>query len=150
MNQIVPFPLWVGHGGEGHDLTGLFDLGVEAVVELAAEEPPFTAPRDVVYCRIPLIDGPGNPPGRLVLAVRTVATLLASEAPTLVCCGAGMSRAPAVAASALALAFGGSPSDWLERVTRHHPSDVSPRLWGDLFALSLRSFAPSASESVRA
>jgi protein-tyrosine phosphatase len=149
MNQILPFPIWVGHGGEGHDFARVYDAGIEAVVELSAEEPPFPTPRDLITCRVPLTDGPGNPPERLVLAVRTVATLVASEVPTLVCCGAGMSRAPAVVAAALALAYGGPAADWLGRVTRHNHSDVSPGLWGDLAALSAQAFAPSAPSRAR-
>jgi hypothetical protein len=82
----------------------------------------------------------------LVLAVRTVAALIGAGIPTLVCCGAGMSRAPAVAATALAEARGGSPGAWLERVTEHHPSDVSPALWGELVAIlpRVRALAPAA------
>jgi hypothetical protein len=149
MNQILPFPLWIGHGGEGQDFQRIYDAGIEAVVELSAEEPPCPTPRDLVACRFPLTDGPGNPPERLILAVRTVATLIASETPTLVCCGAGMSRAPAVVAAALGVAFGGPLTEWLGRVTRHHPSDVSPGLWGDLVALSTQAFFPSPQAHAR-
>jgi len=98
MNRISPYPLWIGHGGEGHDLSPIYDAGIEAVVELSVEEPPFSTPRDLISCRFPLIDGAGNRPEHLALAVRTVAALIASATPTLVCCDCGMSRSPAVAA----------------------------------------------------
>jgi len=38
MNQILPYPLWLGHAGEGRDFTKIFDLGVKVLVQLAAEE----------------------------------------------------------------------------------------------------------------
>lgn len=138
MNRISPYPLWIGHGGEARDLTSIYDAGIEAVVELAAEEPPFENPRDLVTCRVPLIDGPGNRPERLALAVHTVAELIASGTPTLVCCGCGTSRSPAVVAAALAEVRGGAPAEWLERITERHHSDVSPGLWGEVAGLAPR------------
>jgi protein-tyrosine phosphatase len=144
MNRISPYPLWIGHGGEEHDLVPIYEAGIEAVVELTVEEPPFASPRDLVTCRFPLLDGAGNRPDRLALAVHTVAALLASETPTLVCCGCGTSRAPAVAAAALAEVYGGSPVDWLERVTEHHHSDVSPGLWSEIVTLPRHGAAPAA------
>jgi protein-tyrosine phosphatase len=132
MNQIQPHPLWVGHAGDGAAFRRLFDLGMEAVVQLSAEEPPLPLPRDLVLCHFPLIDGIGNRPALLSLAIETTAVLVRSRTPTLVCCGAGMSRSPAVAAAALTLAYGGPPEDWLRLVTEHHPSDVSPGLWDEV------------------
>ena len=144
MNRVAPFALWIGHGGEAGELTRLYENGVEAVVSLAVEEPPDRSPRDLIACRVPLVDGAGNRTERLALAVQTVATLLAAGVPTLVCCGAGMSRAPAVAAAALARVHGDTPAHWLERVTRHHPSDVSAGLWADLVALADDTLGPFA------
>src|SRR5947209_360850 len=103
MHQIRPHPLWVGHAGSGLDFQPVFDAGIEALIQLAAEEPPSLPPREVVCCRIPLVDGGGNREALLRLAVWTVAGLLRLRVPTLVYCGAGLSRAPAVAAAALSL-----------------------------------------------
>ena len=135
MNQIPPHRLWLGHVGEGEAFRRLFDLGVEAVVQLAAEEPPLPLPRDLILCHFPLIDGVGNRPGLLSLAVETTAALIRERTPTLVCCGAGMSRSPAVAAAALTRAYGGLPEDWLKAVHEHHKSDVSPGLWDEICRL---------------
>lgn len=135
MNRIAPFALWVGHGGESHDRATIYEKGIEAVVELSVEEPPFALPRELICCRFPLLDGVGNRPDRLALAVHTVAALITSGTPTLVSCGAGMSRSPAIVAAALALSRGGTAVEWLEKVTAHHPSDVSPGLWADLVKL---------------
>jgi len=132
MRQIPPHPLWLGHAGDGRDYRRILDAGIQAVVQLAEEEPPLQPPRELVYCRFPLIDGPGNDPKVLHLAVTTVASLLGREVPTLVCCGAGMSRSPAVAAAALAVAFRRDPDECLKQVAEHHPADVLPGLWGEV------------------
>lgn len=148
MNQISPYPLWIGHAGEARELDSIYDAGIEAVVELSVEEPPFSTPRDLVACRFPLVDGAGNRPERLALAVHVVAELIATGTPTLVCCGCGMSRSPAVVAAALAEVHGGPAADWLGRVTEHHHSDVSPGLWHELARLPTRGAvsAPKTSD----
>ena len=135
MNQIRPHPLWLGHLGEGEAFGRLFDLGVEAVVQLAAEEPTLPLPRELILCRFPLLDGAGNRPTLLSLAIETTAALVRERTPTLICCGAGMSRSPVMAAAALTRAYGGSPDDWLKTAAEHHPSDVSPGLWDEVRAL---------------
>ncbi len=134
MNRIEPYPLWIGRHGEGQNFVDLFDLGIEAVVDLAAEEAPRATPRELIVCRFPLIDGGGNRLEWLGLTVGVVAGLIASNVPTLVCCGAGMSRAPAVTALALASVRREAPEDCLKRVGLHHPHDVAPQLWLDLLA----------------
>jgi hypothetical protein len=132
MNQILPYSLWVGHVGESGDKRRLFDAGIRAIVHLAEEEPPIATPRELIACRFPLVDGPGNETDVLVLAMQTLATLLERHVPTLVCCGGGVSRAPALTAAALALAYGETPEGWLERVVLHHPSDVTPGFWKEV------------------
>jgi protein-tyrosine phosphatase len=136
MNRIEPHAVWIGHGGEGHDFRRQFDAGIEAVVELAEEEPSFPPRRDMIACRIPLIDGVGNPPHVLALAIRTVADLIAAGVPVLVCCAGGVSRGPAVVAAALARVSRTPVEECLKQVTRHHPSDVSPGLWGEVCRLA--------------
>ena len=143
MNQIAPYPIWVGHGGEGHDFAHILDLGIEAVVELAGEEPCYPTRRDLIACHFPLIDGVGNRPELLALATRTVACLLSWRIPTLVCCGGGMSRAPAIIAAALSLVERQPIEHALKQVACHHHADISPGLWSELVAL-----APSLLENV--
>jgi protein-tyrosine phosphatase len=132
MKQIPPYPLWLGHAGDGRDFKRVFDAGIKALVELAAEEPPSTAPRDLVYCRFPLLDGSGNDQTLLALAINTLASLLERQVPTLVGCGAGMSRSPAVAAAALALVYQEPPEDCLRQIVAQHPCDISPALWEEV------------------
>ncbi len=114
------------------DFRQLLGAGIEAVVQLALEEPALQPPRELLFCRFPLLDGPGNDARTLSLAVTTVAGLLERRVPTLVCCGAGVSRSPALAAAALALARRQTPEECLRRVAEHHPCDVTPGLWNEV------------------
>jgi protein-tyrosine phosphatase len=132
MNQIKPHPIWVGHAGDGRSFQEIFEKGIRAVVHLAAEEPPGRLPRELIYCRYPLIDGSGNDAALLQLAINSLAALLKKEIPTLVCCGAGMSRAPAIAAAALATLGEGAVEECMEAVAHHHKTDVSPALWREV------------------
>src|SRR5262249_46886862 len=116
MKQVHPHALWLGHAGDGTDYRAILDAGIRAVVQVAAERPPLQPPRDLVYCRSPLVDGPGNDTKLLLLAVTTVANLLDRRFPPLVCCGGGLSRSPAVAAAALAMVFQETPEDSLRQV----------------------------------
>jgi protein-tyrosine phosphatase len=135
MRQIPPHALWLGHAGDGRDFRAILDARIQAVVQLAAEEEPLGLPRELMYCRFPLLDGAGNDEKLLHLAVTSVANLLESRIPTLVCCGGGMSRSPAIVAAALAVVFQEKLEQCLERIAAHHPSDVVPALWNDVKAL---------------
>jgi protein-tyrosine phosphatase len=132
MNQISPHLLWIGHAGDGRDYRRLLDVGIEAVVQLALEEPPLQPPRELIYMRFPLRDGADNPDGLLDLALRILAALVRQRVRTLVCCGAGMSRSPAVSAFAISLVTGEPAEEILERVLIARPGDVSPALWDQL------------------
>lgn len=70
----------------------------------------------------------------LRLAVDAVVGLLRSGVPTLVFCGAGMSRTPCVAGAALALSRGCAFSEGLAAVTASGPADVLPGLWAEVQA----------------
>jgi len=82
----------------------------------------------MIYCHFPLADGAPDEPTILRVAIQTVATSLKSQVPTLVYCGAGMSRSPAVVAAALSIVQGGSPEERLKEVVAGHPHDVSPQV----------------------
>ncbi len=62
MRQIPPYSLWLGHAGHVRDLRTVLAAGIVALVDLALDEPPASLTRELVYCRFPLVDGPGNPP----------------------------------------------------------------------------------------
>ncbi len=142
MNQIKPYPLWIGHSGDGRDFRPVLDAGIQALVELSREELPADPPRDLIYCRFPLLDGLGNDEGLLDLTINTLAGLVRARIATLVCCDYGLSRSPAIAAAALALVYHESPEDCLQRIAQHHRSDVSPGLWNEITHL-LRQGRPA-------
>jgi protein-tyrosine phosphatase len=133
--------LWLGHVGHAADLRALHDAGIVAVVDLALNEPPVRLTREMVYCRVPLLDGVGNPPWLLRMAVDVVVGLLRARTPTLLHCSAGLSRAPAVAACALAVGHDRDPDECLQELARSRTLDVSPGLWQELLGL-LQSAPP--------
>ncbi len=134
MNQIKPHPIWIGHAGDGRAFRAIFDAGIRAIVQLAVEEPPIQPPRELIYQRYPLLDGEGNDRAVLRLAIDAVAGLMEAGVPTLVCCSAGMSRSPGIAAAALSAVFHLDLFDALHMVVEHRPADVSPALLHEIRA----------------
>lgn len=132
MRQILPYSLWLGHAGDGSDYRHILDAGIEAIVQLAAEEVPLQPPRELIYCRFPIKDSPDNDRKLLNLAITTLANLLEARVPTLVCCGGGMSRSPVIAAAALSMVYQEEPDACLEQVAGHAPADVLPGLWAEV------------------
>jgi hypothetical protein len=135
MNQISPHQLWLGNADDARDFRGLFAVGIRALVQVAMEEPPDQPPREFIYCRFPLLDGPGNGVPLLGLAIHSVMGLLNQGLPTLLYCRIGMSRSPAIAAAVLAMIHGDSPQKWLQRVAEYRSTDVSPGLWAEIIEL---------------
>ena len=131
MREAAP-KLWIGNALEARHFTVLLNAGVEAIVDLALEELPICAPRELVYCRIPMIDGAGNPPSRIRIAVETISKLVASDIPTLVACNAGMSRSPAFVAAVLVRLKGIALGEALSQIGELGPCDVSPALLADI------------------
>ncbi len=132
MREIIPQQLWLGNTKDAGDLRRLLDTGIRAIVDLTLEELPPKLTREMVYCRFPLVDGAGNTPELLSAAIDTTASLICRQVPTLVFCGAGMSRSPAIVAAALAIAHGDAPDDCLQQLLAGNPRDVSPLLWNDV------------------
>jgi hypothetical protein len=132
MNQIKPYPLWVGYAGNGRVFREIFGRGIKIIVQLALEEPPLQPPRELIYFRFPLLDEDGNDPSLLHLAISCVAILMTRKTPTLVCSGAGMSRSPAIVAAALSRVEHVDVEVCLKRVTQFHPADLSPEFWEDV------------------
>jgi hypothetical protein len=58
-----------------------------------------------------------------------------------------MSRAPAIAAAALALAGGVLPEHCLAQVAQSGPSDVTPGLWHDVCAALADLLSPASCRS---
>ncbi|HEY8505971.1 MAG TPA: hypothetical protein VIL46_15405 [Gemmataceae bacterium] len=135
MRQLEPYPLWIGNSTEARDIRRILAAGIGAIIDLALSEPPIAVTREVVYCRFPLVDGVGNPPWLVRVAVETTASLIRAKVPTLSCCGAGMSRSPAVTAAALALAERRDPAECLELIAGLGGMDVSPGFWREVLGV---------------
>lgn len=129
MREILAGRLWIGNAIDGRDAERLLAAGVAAVVNLAAEERSPDLPRSMLYCHFPIVDGAPDDEATLRVAIQTVVSLLKSQVPTLVCCGSGMSRSPAVVVAALFIVQGGNAEERLREVVAGHPHDVSPHLW---------------------
>jgi len=129
MREIIPEAVYTGHAGDARDLRALLSAEFAAVVDLAMEEPPAMPGRELVYCRIPLVDGDGNDCRLLDLAIDTVAELIQSKLRVLIACSGGMSRSPLITAAALAQTDGMSFSEALHVVTSTGPCDFSPILF---------------------
>ena len=132
MTEVAPKLLWIGNATEARQISQVLEAGVEALVDLALEERPPNITRDLIYCRFPLVDGGGNSPSLIRAAIECVVSLFEKRVPTFVCCGAGMSRSPAIVAAALAESRGGSLEEVLEEIVAGRPLDVSSALWTDI------------------
>lgn len=135
IRRLPPYPLWIGHAGHVRNLRTVLDVGITALVDLALNEPVPQIPRDLIYCRFPLIDGVGNEPRLLRAAVHITADLLRLMVPTLIFCSAGSSRSPVISAAAISVVSRRSPTVCLAEVARSIPHDVSPGLWADVVAV---------------
>ncbi len=132
MREVIPARLWIGNAVDARDVRRVLGCGIAAIIDLAIEEPPIQFPRDTVYCRFPLIDGAGNSTIVLRAAVELVAHCIVSGIPTLVACGAGMSRSPAIVAAAMAKNERRPLREVLAELTAGQPHDVSPGLLHDI------------------
>jgi protein-tyrosine phosphatase len=132
MRQVISQRLWIGNARDEHNVSEVLRTGVKAIVDLAMEEAPIRFPRDMLYARLPLLDGTGNSPAVLRAAVHLTATLIAEHVPTLVACGGGLSRSPAIVAAALAVVRKAPLDETLRSLALDRPHDVSPGLWAEI------------------
>ena len=135
MHRLEQHALWLGNAGDVGDIRRVLDLGIRALVDLALNEPVPQLPRDILYCRFPLVDGAGNDPWMLVSAIDMVASLLKLELPTLVFCSAGLSRAPAIVAAALSATTATPPDECLKMIAASVSHDMNPGFWSDVVAV---------------
>ena len=132
MREIIPRRVWIGNARDATDVTGVLENEIAAVVHLAMEEPPTVFPREIIYCRFPLLDVAGNSPAILRTAIHTVSMLIEGKVPMLVACSGGMSRSPAIVAAAIARANCELPDEWLKKISAMGPHDVAPALWNEI------------------
>jgi hypothetical protein len=129
MRKVPNFDLWIGHVGDLGDPRALLGSGIQAVIELADNEPMATLPRELIRCRFPISDGDEERLWLLRLAIETTAAFLVAGVPVIVCCSNGMSRSVCIAAGALVVSEGVLPEIALSTVAADGPSDVSPALF---------------------
>ena len=110
----------------------LYDTGIQAILDLAGNEPLQQLPRSFTYCRFPLFDDGSNPKWLLQVVIHTLAELISLNIPTLVFCSAGLSRTPMIAAAELAKVTQLPIEQCLKTVTLDNPADVSPALWSSI------------------
>ena len=134
MLEFLPQRLWIANAFEVRNPALLFDAEIKAVVDVAYEELPAQPPRQVTYCRFPLNDGGGNSKALFQLAVSTIVELIRSEVSTAIACSAGMSRAPVIAAFAVAGIEDQSPQEVLERIGKQRALQLNAMLWNDALA----------------
>ena len=135
MISIHPKSLWLGHALDAREPRALYDAGIKAVVDLAFAESPAVLPRDFIHCRFPLVDGGGNEPAVLRLALQTIVNLLDARLPTLVACSVGMSRSPTLAAFALAAHLRSNPEEVVLRIAELKSLEINGALWNDVSAV---------------
>lgn len=136
MREVIPQLLWIANAREARDVKTVLDQGIAAVIDLALDEPPSTFPREIVYCRLPLMDGDENTPAILHAAIETTARFIRSDFPTLVACSGGMSRSPAIAAAALSRINQASFAENIQQIAAAGPCDVAPGLWNQIQRLT--------------
>ena len=139
MREVIPGLLWVGNAFNACNVKDVLEREIAAVIDLAIEEPPITVlPRELTYCRFPIIDGQGNSPVIIEAAVSTTVRFVTGNVPTLISCSGGMSRSPAIAAAVVAQIESIEPEEAMKRIAASGPHDVAPRLWSEVIA-ALRS-----------
>jgi hypothetical protein len=132
MHEIHPNQLWIGHALDLREPRAIFDSCIAAVIDLAFEELPAQLPRQLIYCRFPIIDGGGNKEAILFHALQTIIDLIGTGTRTIVGCSAGMSRSPTLASFALAAHLGEEPSVIVKRIASIKALDLKPELWNDM------------------
>lgn len=132
MIELYPNSLWLGHALDAREPRALYQAGIKAVVDLAYAESPAVLPRDFIYCRIPLVDGGGNNPALLRLALQTTVHLLDANLPVLVACSVGLSRSPTIAAFALAVHLRCKPEEVVLQISELKSLEINGALWNDV------------------
>jgi protein-tyrosine phosphatase len=118
--------LFISNAIDARDLRQLYDRGIAAVVDLAANEEPAQLGRDHINCRFPLHDDGSNAPQLIWAAFECLRSLILNDFRTLAACSAGMSRSPVVASAAISLLSAVSLEDAIAAIILDAPHDVSP------------------------
>ena len=129
IREISPDLLFIGNAMDARDLQQLYEHRITAVVDLAANEPPAQLNREMLYCRIPIIDGDGNSHEIIEIAVRCVVTLFEKEFRTLIACRRWHESFACNCRVGIAIVTKQPPGDCLTAIISGLSHDVSPALW---------------------
>jgi len=128
--------IWLGNAIELRNPKLLYANAIKCVVDVAYEEPAAQLPRDIFYLRFPLLDGEGNSPSPLRLALNATIQLIQEDEPFVVGCSAGMSRSPTLLSFVIAHCTGVSAEVVIERISAKRQLEIKPNLWNDFLAAS--------------
>jgi protein-tyrosine phosphatase len=78
------------------------------------------------------LDGEGNDPAIIRLALQTCLQLLQANKRTLIACSAGMSRSPTLAAFVLAELQQRQPEDFVKGFSKQKSLEIKPTLWHEI------------------
>lgn len=129
MIQISTTCLWLGNAADLRDVRGALAEGIQAIIDLAIEEPCPKLPRVFNYSRFSITDDGENNPVVICAAVCLATAYARSQYPVAICCNAGLSRSPTLAAVALAATTETPAKEWLQQISAMKPTDVNPSLW---------------------
>ena len=132
--EVLKDGLYFGNASKARDLQALHQAEIAAVVDVAYEESPAALSRDIIYHRIPLIDGETNDPTFVQAAILVTEQSLRLNLRTLVCCSAGMSRSPTIAVVAAARFTGQKTDDVLTKVLEKTSLGIHPGFWNSAAA----------------
>lgn len=122
--------IFIGNRPDAHSLECLEENGIRSILSLDGSMVKKKAAQFGVEALIgiKLIDGPGNDPRHLRLALRYLGQLLEEAPPVLVHCRAGRSRSVAVVAAYLASTEGLDFEESLDLVRKRRESAVAEAL----------------------
>ncbi len=124
--------IWIGNASDLRDIPSVLNNGVAAIIDLAAEEPFPTIPRATSYCRFALTDDGENNAADIQAAILAASTFVSVGLAIAICCSAGLSRSPSVAAATMSFISGDSLVASLELVSAVKHIDVSPAFWNQV------------------
>lgn len=139
MTEILPSLIWLANGLEVRDLELIGEMQIDAIVDLAYEEPPIASLKSRLTFRVPLIDGEGNNRTHIRLAVLTTTELIRSKTPFVIACSAGISRSPAILAAGLAMVDHCTVEEKLEFIKAKKRIGVSQAFLSDVQSAMLSS-----------
>ena len=132
MLQLPGTGLWLGNLSDLRDIPQMLAHGITAIIDLAIEEPIPRMPRTTNYCRFVMTDDGENDPANIRAAILTTASFLSGGHMTAVCCNAGLSRSPCIAAASVSCHTGRTPAVCLESIAVLKTLDVNPALWNQV------------------